>query len=286
MGLLALMAQLPWRVQITVGRLLGNIMYLLIKRRRHIAEVNIALCFPELTDREQRALVKRHFETNGMAIMETGMAWFMPYWRLRKRFTVTGMEYWEALQKQGKGALVVGLHCNTLEIANVKVDRLFGWSRSYRPHKNPVYDYVQYKGRGRHNKHSQTLNRQDIRSMVRTMKQGGLLWYAPDQDYGRRVSEFVPWFGIEAATVAATPRLLKMAGVPAVGVQYRRLPGYQGYEIRFMPALAGLPSGDDRADLVVLNQHIEDCVRQNPAEYLWVHRRFKTRPEGEASPYH
>lgn len=121
--------------------------------------------------------------------------------------------------------------------------------------------------------------------MVRVLKEGGLLWYAADHDYGRRVSEFVPWFGIATATVAATPRLLKMARVPAVALVNRRLPDYSGYEIEFKPVLEGLPSGDDYQDLVQLNNFIEQCVRDNAEEYLWVHRRFKTRPRGEPSLY-
>lgn len=268
-----------------MGRLLGRLLYRLVKRRRHIAEVNIARCFPELTGQERQALVKEHFATNGMALMEVGMVWFMPAWRLRKRFVIKGREHWAPFRQQARGALVIGLHFNTLEIANVAMNRLFSLSFSYRSRKNPVYNYLQYTGRKRRNKQAHGVDRHDIRGMVNTMKAGGLLWYAPDQDYGRGVSEFIPWFGVAAATLAATPRLLRMAKVPALGVIYRRLPDYSGYQVEFRPVLEGLPSGDDRADLLALNQYIEARIRENPAEYLWVHRRFKTRPQGEAGFY-
>lgn len=285
MAIIALMAQLPFRVQIALGILVGDLSYFVAKRRRLIACKNIDLCFPELSKKEREDLVKEHFRTNGITLFETGMAWFMPYGRLHKRFTVKGKEHWDALQERQQGALVVGLHFNSLEICNVHVNHLFDFHISYRAHNNPVYDLIQHWRREHHNPRAEAINRYDIRGMVNKLKRGGLLWFAPDQDYGRKVSEFVPWFGIEAATVSSTPRLLKMAKVPAIGISHRRLPGYKGYEIEFMPAIEGLPSRDSYTDLVTLNQYIERCVRNNPTEYLWVHRRFKTRPEGTPKRY-
>ncbi len=148
-----------------------------------------------------------------------------------------------------------------------------------------MYDRVQRYGRERHNPDSKTINRSDVRAMVKAMKQGDWLWYAADQDYGPKVSEFVPWFGIDAAIVSAPVRLATMADVPIVGITYKRRDDYSGYEITFLPAFEHMPSGDNQADLVQLNQHFEQCIRENPEEYLWVHRRFKTRPEGMPSLY-
>lgn len=287
----ALLAQLPFRLQMMLGKYLGRGLYHLMATRRHVAQRNIALCFPDWSEEKREALVKEHFETNGITVFETGIAWFMPYWRLRKRFVVKGVEHWQAIQQSGgtegkqQGALIMAMHFNTLEITNVAINRLFDMSMSYRPHNNPVYDRVQQYGRERHNPRSKTVDRGDVRGMVRAMKQGDWLWYAADQDYGPRVSEFVPWFGVNAAMVSAPPRLAAMASVPIVGMTYRRLAGYSGYEIRFLPAFDALPSGDNQADLQRLNTHFEHCIRENPAEYLWVHRRFKTRPEGEPSVY-
>jgi KDO2-lipid IV(A) lauroyltransferase len=283
--LMALTAQLPFRLQLWIGKYIGLLAYRFMKKRRQVAQQNIALCFPDKSENEQEALVRNHFINNGMSILETGMAWFMPYWRLRKRFTVKGKEHWDKLREQGKGALIISIHFTTLEITNVAINRLYNMYMSYRPHKNPVYDLIQRWGRERHNPDSEAIARKDIRGMVKALKAGNWLWYAMDQDYGPRVSEFVPWFGIETATVSAAPRLLKMADVPAVGISYRRLPDLSGYEVEFLPAFEGIPSGDDHQDLLKLNQHIESLVRENPEEYLWVHRRFKTRPEGAADLY-
>lgn len=279
------MAQLPYMWQIFLGKSLGRLAYYFAPSRKAIARRNLELCFPEKSVAEKEALLKEHFLTNGITLFEMGMAWFMPYSRLQKRFVVKGREHWDKIKAEGKGALVIGLHFNTLEIANVPVSRCFDLHTSYRAHNNAVFDFVQHRRRERNNPKSAAINRYDMRGMLRVLKQGDWLWYAPDQDYGRKVSEFVPWFGIPAATLAATPRLLKIAKVPAVGLTYKRLPGYRGYEVEFKPPIEGLPSGDDYQDLVCLNQYIEACVRDNPAEYLWVHRRFKTRPEGEARVY-
>ena len=285
MLLLFLVAQLPFRFQLWLGRCLGRVLYRLMATRRYVAQRNLELCFPELPADKREYWVKQHFESNGMAVFETGMAWFMPYWRLRKRFVIQGESHWRMIERKGCGALIMAVHFTTLEITNVAINRLFNMSMSYRPHNNPAYDFVQRHGRERHNRQSTAVDRNDVRGMVRAMKRGEWLWYAADQDYGPRVSEFVPWFGVDAAMVSAPPRLAAMANVPVVGINYRRLPDYSGYEITFLPAFKGLPSGDQKADLERLSQHYETCVRANPVEYLWVHRRFKTRPEGEQKLY-
>ena len=306
--LLFCVAQLPFCWQMFLGKMLGRLLYRIMGTRRYVAERNIELCFPELTPAQQTQLVKKHFESNGVTLFETGMAWFMPYWRLRKRFTLKGQEHWQAIQRRhevslkassnispntpqqtcahkGKGALIMAIHFNTLEITNVAINRLFDMSMSYRPHNNPAYDFVQRYGRERHNPNSDAVNRNDVRGMVRAMKQGAWLWYAADQDYGPAVSEFIPWFGLNAATVSAPPRLATMADVPIVGITYRRRDDFSGYDITFMPAFEHIPSADVQQDLCVLNQHFERCIRDNPEEYLWVHRRFKTRPPGEEPLY-
>lgn len=277
-GMMVLVAQLPFSWQIAMGRFVGWLAYYCAPARKHIARRNIELCFPEKSAKEREQLVRDHFISNGITLLEMGMAWFMPHSRLLPRYVFKGKEHWDRLKEEGKGALVIGLHFNSLEIANVPVSRAFNMHTSYRAHNNPVFNLIQHRGRERNNPDAISVDRYDIRGMLKVLKSGGWLWYAPDQDYGRKVSEFVDWFGIPTATLAATPRMLKMAKVKAIGVVHRRLPGFKGYEVEFKPAIEGLPSGDDYQDLVTLNRYIEACVRDNPVEYLWVHRRFKTRP--------
>lgn len=284
-AVMALVAQLPFRLQMFMGVYLGRLSYYLAGRRRYITERNLELCFPELTVQERQQWVYKHFEAIGLTVFEMGMSWFMPYSRLAKRFELKGLEHWQALKEQGTGALVIGMHFTTLEIANGPVNRLFNLHMTYRPHDNPAYDFIQCVGRERHNPDAGMVDRYDVRGMVKVLKEGDWLWYVPDQDYGKKVSTFVPFFGVEAATVAATPRLLRMAKVPAVGIVFKRKEDLSGYEIEFLPPFEGLPSGDDAADLRRLNEYFEQRVRANPTEYLWTHRRFKTRPEGSPALY-
>ncbi len=167
-GVLALLAQLPFKWQMWMGRKLGRLLYRLATRRRAIAERNIELCFPDYTAQQRQDLILRHFESNGLILFEMGMAWFMPYWRLRKRFVVKGREHWDALQNKNQGALVIGLHMATLEIANACANRLFTMSVSYRPHSNAVSDYIQYRGRSRHNPKAKYIARYVMRRMQQT----------------------------------------------------------------------------------------------------------------------
>jgi len=281
-ALWAVVAQLPYRLQMWLGQWLGRLMLVLAKPRRRIAQRNIALCFPELSQTQQQDLLRRHFESNGKAVFETGIAWFMPRYRLQQRFTIIGAEHWDNLPG---GALVIGMHLITLEVINVAVNRRYNMNPMYKPHKNPVYDFMQRRGRQRHNPQSRTIARDDMRGMIRVIKEGAFVWYAPDQDYGRKVSQFIPWFGIDAATIATTPRLARMCKAPVVAITHRRRADGSGYEIELHPPFEGFPSGDDHADLVRINQFVEQQARRNPDEYMWVHRRFKTRPRGVASLY-
>jgi len=285
LGFMALVAQLPFRWQIFLGIRIGRLAHLVAKRRRQIAQRNIELCFPNWSKAEREQFIYRHFETMGIAIMEMGMSWFMPARRLHKRFEIKGLEHIAALRADGRGAMILGGHFNALEICHSRVARALNLYATYRPHDNAVFDFIQVWGRERHNLDTRVVDRYDIRGMVKAIKQGGFLWYAPDQDFGPRVSEFVPFFGINAATVAATPKLLRLAKAQAVPVAFRRNTDLSGYVIEFLAPLSDLPSGDDRVDLLRINHFFEQQVLANPLEYLWSHRRFKTRPEGEPNLY-
>ena len=285
LGFMALVAQLPFRWQMVLGVRLGRLAHLIAQRRRQIALRNIELCFPDWSQTEREQFIYRHFETMGIAIMEMGMSWFMSSGRLEPRFELKGLEHITRLNAKGQGAVILGGHFNALEICHSRVARAFNLYATYRPHDNAVFDFIQVWGRERHNPETRVVDRYDIRGMVKAIKQGDFLWYAPDQDFGRRVSEFVPFFGIDAATVAATPKLLRLAKAQAVPVVFRRNADLTGYVIEFFAPLNNLPSGDDGADLVRLNQFFEQQVLANPLEYLWSHRRFKTRPEGEPNLY-
>ena len=281
--LMAAVAQLPYRWQVILGKKLGLLMLQFAKKRRDIAERNLHICFPDMNTTARKRLLKNNFEVYGLAVFETGMAWFMSPSRLQQLFTIKNQSCWKSLR--GRGALVIGMHFPTLEICNVAINQLFDLNLIYKPHKNPVYDYVQGVCRARHNSNSKVIARDDTRTIVKTLKAGQWVWYAPDQDYGRKYSEFVPWFGIPAATVTATPKLAAMSKVPVIAISHHHKADFSGYEIELHPVFDDFPSDDTNADLLRINQFIEQCVRRYPQEYLWVHRRFKTRPDGEVAVY-
>lgn len=281
-GLFWLIGQLPWRLLQAIGRGLGRLAWYLAKKRRHIAQTNIRLCFPELTPEEQDELAHRSVISTGEAILEMAGSYNNHRIDLNKNLTVTGMEHIEACQARCEGVLLLGMHFNTLDTCSRMLATLVDIHAVYRPNDNPVIDRLIDRGR-RHYVRS-TVDRTDIRQMLRLLRSGEIVWYAPDQDYGTAHALFVPFFGIPAATITATSRIAKMGKAAVIPCAHYRLPGGR-YEIEFGPALEHFPGGDEAADTARINQTIEHYVRKHPEQYLWVHKRFKHQPEGRPSPY-
>ena len=284
-GLWALVSQLPYRWQMAIGRGLGKLMLRFATSRRIIAERNLALCFPELSAQEREQLLRRNFASNGIAIMETGMAWFRSSRWLRKRFTIEGLEYLQEPHSRGQGVVLMAMHFTTLEIGAAFVSMSHSIAGMYRPHKNPVYDYMQRKGRERHGEDADVFQRKDVRGMLRALQKGRAVWYAPDQDYGIKQGVFAPLFGVPAATVTGTSRFARVGRAQVVPYTVTRLEEKGLYHVKVFPPIEEIPSGDELKDAVLVNQFVEARLRENPSQYMWVHRRFKTRPEGEESFY-
>ena len=283
MGLWWLCAQSPYGLLLFLGRGFGRIFYWLGGERRKIVERNIELCFPELTVAERRALVKQNFTSYGIALFEVPFAWWAPAKRFDRLVTIEGREHIDNLN--GQGALLMAIHHTTLEVGVQTVGRYYTIDGMYRPHNNPVYDYVQRRGRLARSKASEAYTRKDVRGVARALRQGRVIWYAPDQDYGAKQSVFAPFFGVPAATVTATARFAELGKAKVVPFTHLRLPGARGYRVVIHPPLADFPSGDELADATRINRLVEDFIRQQPDQYLWAHRRFKTRPEGEPPLY-
>lgn len=280
-----LAAQLPYRWQLAIGRGLGRLMLRLAKSRRTIAVRNLALCFPEMSEEARAELLRRNFDSNGIALMETGMAWFRSSKWLRKRLHIEGLEYLQEPQSRGQGVVLMAMHFTTLEIGAAFMAMCHKVDGMYRPHKNPVYDYMQRKGRERHGEDSEVYQRKDVRGMLRALQRGRAVWYAPDQDYGIKQGVFAPLFGVPAATVTGTSRFARVGRAQVVPYTVTRLPGDAGYKVKVYPPIEEIPSGDELRDAVLVNQFVEGRMRENPEQYMWVHRRFKTRPPGEPSVY-
>lgn len=283
MGLWWLVAQLPFGLLVAKGRMIGHILYWVGGARRKIVERNIELCFPQLSAVQRQELVRKNFESYGIALFEVPFAWWAPSSRFDSLVSVEGMEHIANLN--GQGALLLAIHYTTLEVGAQAVGRFFPIDGMYRPHNNPVYDYVQRKGRLARSKASEAYSRDDVRGVARALRNGSVIWYAPDQDYGRKQSVFVPFFGVPASTVTATARFAQMGKARVVPFSQVRLPGAAGYRVTVHPPLEDFPAGDDLADAIRINTLIEDFIRQQPDQYLWAHRRFKTRPQGEEPLY-
>lgn len=274
---------LPYRAQLWLGAGLGRLLAWLIPRRRRIAARNLELCFPELGPDQRAALLQKHYQNLGIGAFETGIAWWWPDRRFLRLLRFEGLEH---LQKLGnRGALLLSLHLTSLEIGCSAISLKLCLDGMYRPNNNPVLDYVQRRGRERRVREGRAYPREDLRGILQALRQGRILWYAADQDYGPKRSIFAPLFGHAAATVTATARLAAKTGAAVTPYTYFRRADGRGYHIRVYPPLAQFPSGDDLADATRINRLVEHYIRQCPEQYLWVHRRFKTRPLGEASLY-
>ncbi len=281
-GLYWLIGQLPWNLLLTAGRGLGHLAWHLAKSRRHVATTNIRLCFPELSEQEQIKLAHRCVISTGEAILEMAGSYNNHRIDLSKRVTIKGMEHIEKARAEGKGVMMLGMHFNSLDVGSRMLGQVLEIHAVYRPNDNPVIDRLIDNGR-RHYVNS-TIDRTDMRKMVRMLRQGKIIWYAPDQDYGIQHAVFVPFFGIPAATITATSRLARMGKAAVIPCAHYRLPGGR-YEIEFGPALEDFPGGDEEQDTARINQTIEHYVRKCPEQYLWVHKRFKHQPEGQPSLY-
>ena len=283
MGGWRLLVMLPYPVIMWLGRKLGLLMHLMGGFRYQVAEVNLKLCFPDLSDAERKSLLRDNFISYGIAFFEVGMAWWWSTKRLNKYIQLEGMEHIDALE--GQGALLMAIHYTTLEVGASALSAEHSIDGMYRPHKNAVYDYIQSKGRRVRDPAGVVYPREDVRGMFKALRQGRIIWYAPDQDYGARQSVFAHFFGIPAATVTATAKFAKLGHAAVLPFSHVRLPNNRGYRVTVHPPLQDFPSGDDVADAETVNRKVEEFIQEQPDQYIWVHRRFKTRPGGEKKPY-
>ena len=277
------LAQLPLFIQIGIGRLLGTISFYLAGRRRHICDVNLRLCFPDLAEDQHQKLLRRTFASMGIGIMETAMAWGRNPENYRHKVDIDGLEHLQNALAQGRGVLLVGGHFSTLDFGGSLLSLFQEIDATYRKHKNPLFDAVM--GNSRKRLYGRIFERKDVRGAIRSLKDGRMLWYAPDQDYGSKHSVFVPFFGVEAATITATTRFAKVNNSVVLFFSHHRTDNDRRYQLTISPPITDYPSGDEHADARRINAQIEQEILRYPDQYLWLHRRFKSQPEGKADPY-
>lgn len=277
-----LLNRLPVSAQLWLGRQLGLALYRLLPTRRKVVEVNAKLCFPEQNDAERTRFVREVFINNGIGVFETAMAWWTPGGRFENRVVLKGREHLEEALSQNNGVLLLGAHFSTLDLGGLLFARFYSVDAMYRPHENPLMEAIITQGRSRF--FGQSIERSNIRAVIRALRKNHIIWYAPDQDMGAKHSVFARFFGVKAATVSATSRLARLNNSPILMLAQHRLADGT-YELELFPILKDFPSGDDVLDAQRVNDEIERAIRKDPTQYMWVHRRFKTQPDGKKQLY-
>jgi len=282
-----LISRLPLRAVVGLGRISGNCLYTLSGwlggSRRHITETNVRLCFPELDDRERAELARQSFIHTAIGAIESTQPWLHPGRDLRSRISLHGLEHLQAAAAAGRGVVLVGGHFSAMDIISQGLAAAVTMDVMYRKNRNPVWEWLQVNGRQRY--FENVIERKDTRRLLRRLQAGHIVWYAPDQDYGPRHSVYADFFGVPAATITATARLAAFHASPVVFMSNFRNLDDMTWSVHFSQALADFPSGNEVADATRINRIIEAAIRQHPEQYLWMHRRFKTRPPGTPGVY-
>ncbi|HET6674085.1 MAG TPA: LpxL/LpxP family Kdo(2)-lipid IV(A) lauroyl/palmitoleoyl acyltransferase [Nitrospiraceae bacterium] len=282
-GCMRVLAYVPYRWQWVLGRWAGFLLRFMHRKRRETVEINLAACFPELSDQDRSLLAERCFESLGMALCETSTAWWVSDPRTRYAYRIVGLNHIRAALQKGRGVLLCSAHLHTAELAGRFMALEQPVTIVFRPQNDRVIEAVAHRRRAAY--YPNMIHYRDMRGVVRALRRNEVVWYAPDIDAGTKRSVFVPFFGVPAASLTATARLARLTGAPVVPCFYFRRTDRTGYDIQVEPALERYPSGDLTADTARINQLIEAAVRRYPEQYLWQHRRFKSRPAGVTPLY-
>lgn len=268
---------LPFKLQLALGRVVGRIMMKIGGTRLTVAQKNIEVCFPELDKKQQRNLLVKNFENTGIALFETGMGWWWPDWRVKRLTKVTGLEKLNAAREDGSGILLLAMHNLSLEFCGRATGIYNPVVCFYRPNHNALMEFFQHRGRARSNEFM--IEKTNVKGMIKALRDGKTSVYLPDQDYGRSRSVFVPFFNVpDTASTIGTMLFAKVKNVKTMMLIPSRLPDDSGYHIEISEVFDNFPSGDDEADITRINQELEAAIRKQPEQYMWLHRRFKTRP--------
>jgi KDO2-lipid IV(A) lauroyltransferase len=273
LGLLRLLALLPYSWMVAVGGALGAVLRLVAVRFVRTARRNLELVFPELDREARERLLARHFASLGIALLEVPLAWWSSRQRIARLTDIQGREHFEAARARGNGVILLTAHFTTMEMAGRVLASVAPVGFLYRPTTNEVLAWALSHFRSAHGGHP--IPRDDIRAFIGALRNGESVWYAPDQSYRKKGAEMVRVFGVPAATNTLTPRLARITGAPVLPYFLQRLPGSQGYRAVIHPPLENFPSDDAVADTERFNHLIEAQVRLAPEQYLWIHRRFK-----------
>lgn len=272
---------LPWPARRGLARVLGWFVYHVVPIRRHVVFVNLRLCFPEKSPAEIRALARAHYHSLALGLFETCHAWWSPVHRLPPH-RIVGREHLDRAIAAGKGAVLLTAHFTTLELCARFMVEVFTLACLYRDPNNPVIAHQMRIQRHRHM--GLAVHFDDLKGLIRALRSGWAIWYAPDQGKRSKLSEILPFFGVPAITNTATSKLAAMTGA-AVVPYFGRREADHSYTLTILPPLENFPTADAAADSVRVNQLIEENIRLAPEQYFWVHKRFKARGPGYPDVY-
>jgi KDO2-lipid IV(A) lauroyltransferase len=274
---------LPLPVLARVGQVIGMLAYVLISKRRRIGRTNLRLCFPHLHKRARERLLRSHFRAFGRALVESGIAWWGSPQRLRRVVRLEGTEHIDALE----GERVIGLvpHFVGIELEGLRMTLDYRGAAVYVKQKDPFVDAFLKRKRERFEGTRMISRQEGVKAIIRAFQKGQALQLSPDMDLGAKDSVFVPFFGVPAATVPVLSRIARLTGARIIPLVIRQLPGGRGYAARFYPVWENFPTESVEDDARRMNAFIEERILEMPEQYLWTHRRFKTRPAGTAPVY-
>ena len=280
-GFLWLLHWLPLPALRGLGWLIGRLLYAVGRERRQVALINLRLCFPDKTEKEREVIARRHFIAFSRAVLDRTLGWWASKERVERLIRVHGSEH--LLNLEGRPLLILAPHFVGLDAGAVRISILGKACSVYSNQKNPVFNKLLYDGRRRFSD-ILLLSRQDgMRTIVRAMKDGYPFYYLPDMDFGPEDSIFVPFFGVQAATIPGVARLVRLTGARVVACVTRQVA--DGYEVEVSPPWENFPGESVEADTAFVNRFIESQVLRMPEQYFWLHKRFKTRPPGEQRFY-
>jgi len=274
-------AFIPFKMQVFLGKNMGKLFHPLFSRFRKIAIINVQRCFPGKSKDQVNTLVKKHFESIGVSFFETANAYYGTDKKIQKMLTIENEHYLTDAMKNEGGVIILCSHFMPLMLGSRALSLKHTIASIYRPQNNRLFDKIMVKGLTKGG--GIMIKNSDTRAIVKAIKNSLPIWYAPDQDLGARGTVFAPLFGIQAATITATSRLAKSGNTAVIPYSFIRTGS--GYQMSFSAPLKNYPSGDLVEDAHKTNQILEVQIRGNPEQYLWIHRRFKTRPEGEEDFY-
>lgn len=284
LGFLRILVYLPLPALHAMGRTIGRIFYRVNEKRRRVAQINVGLCFPELSEEDKNQLVVTHFEAYGATIFDLAICWWASSRRLDRLTTVNGIEHYLELIEQGRHVVLLTGHILTVDLCGQYISRYQAGVSMMKPLKNRLLNWMMYRGR-RRNGNVMVTREQGMRPMIRLLRQGYTGYFMPDEDFGSPASVFAPFFGLQSWTVTSLSMMARLGNAVVLPIFMNSLPGGKGYELYIDQPLENFPSGDEQVDATNMNRALEKGIRRMPEMYAWTFKLFKTRPDGEEAPY-